>query len=148
MALEPNDPIPHGITPEKAYTAIKAFYQGNRALFTPENNPPRNLNGDLLPGRKHDDLHIESMLKTLLLIDKLPEYQFLSIVDLKAVFRSVISGRLEVGYHKSDGQYKMAAYSHAALKTMTGDDRYYLTETEEQQIQNGSIADLVMLLSW
>jgi len=45
MSLDPEDAIPSGISPRKAYSAIRKYLKSNRDSFLPENNPQETLWG-------------------------------------------------------------------------------------------------------
>lgn len=137
MSLLPDDPIPTGISPQKAYKAIRDYLQANRQSFLPENNPPRNFMGNIIPGATHSEQEIQSFNEIVGLIDFLPAPDQLRDVDFKAVFKAVTTGRLETAYHRSDGKYKMAAYALEAMKTMTGDHYSSLTVEESNAILAG-----------
>jgi pyruvate/oxaloacetate carboxyltransferase len=137
MSLDPEDPIPSGISPRKAYSAIIKYLKSNRDSFLPENNPPRNLMGDIIPGASLPEFAVEGMLKTVALIDRLPEERVLREVDIKAVLGAVTSGKLEVAYHRSDGDFKMAAYAQAAMQLLTGEKYSSLSKEEESEVLEG-----------
>jgi hypothetical protein len=115
MSLLPSDPLPTGISKPQAYSAIKKYLKLKRDSFLPENNPPKNLMGNIIPGGEWFDWQVDEMMKTVELIDFLPEENRIQDVEIRAVLQAVISGKLEVAYHHSDGKYKMAAYAEAAL---------------------------------
>lgn len=56
------------------------------------------------------------MQHSVALIDRLHEGSDLTQLELRAVLGEVIYGYLEWAYHENDGDFKMAAYAHAALE--------------------------------
>jgi hypothetical protein len=98
MGLNSKDKLPVGISPDKAYAAIRAWYRKNTATLAGQGNEHAKNAGTL--------------------VNALPSAAKLSATELKAVFFEVIMGSLEWAYHKDDGKHKMAAYAHEALKTM------------------------------
>lgn len=98
MALGPRDAYPHGITLREAYAAIRQWY---RAAANTGLSDERQV-GYLDMSRDY----IESM----------PRPEVASRDVMIDYLKSVISNRLEFGYHESDGQYKMGAYASAGLE--------------------------------
>lgn len=92
MGLDPDDPKPVGITLRDAYEKIRTWYQ---ARVHGEDNP-----------------HAQ---RAAPFIDALPPEDKLTDLEIRTVLSEVILGQLEWAYDESDGEYKMAAYAHAAL---------------------------------
>ena len=115
-----NDKIPNGIKPIEAYKKIRSWYQNNLSK----------LDGTTSSGQR-----------SIRLIQNLPSADVIQPVEIKAVFREVISGKLEWAYHQSDGEYKMSAYAKAALKTI-GED-YSLSENESAELKKSTLWDFI-----
>ncbi|HXU37429.1 MAG TPA: hypothetical protein VN937_13795 [Blastocatellia bacterium] len=96
MALSETDPTPDKITLREAYNKIRPWYQNNKDKC-----------------KAQDASYAQ---KSFALIDNLPNVEKLSDLEVRAVLGEVIYGNLEWAYHQSDGEYKMAAYAHAALE--------------------------------
>ncbi len=114
MGLSSTDSKPTGISLQNAYSAIRTWYQHNVAV-----------------AQARGDAYGQA---SAALIQALPIAAALSDIEIVAVFREVIAGYLEWAYHQSDGQYKMAAYAHAALETIGRS--YPLTPEETQKLQS------------
>jgi imidazolonepropionase-like amidohydrolase len=71
------------------------------------------------------------------LVDNLPDQSELSDIEIRAVLVEVISGKLEWAYHQSDGDYKMAAYAHAALEQAGLPT--FLSEAEKRELRGSRI---------
>jgi hypothetical protein len=102
MGLDVSDEKPVGISLQGAYTAIRDWYRTNAGGLSEE--PPAEGSPDIRQYAK----------ECLPLVRALPP-EGLSQLEIRAVLYEVIMGQLEWAYHRSDGQYKMAAYAHAAL---------------------------------
>lgn len=111
MGLSSSDKLPEGIEPEAAYKALRSWYRKNLQL----------------PLARNDDYGRSAAA----LVKALPPKP--APVEMKAVFSEVIMGLLEFAYHRDDGNYKMAAYAHAALKTMGTD--FQLTPTDKKALE-------------
>ena len=111
MGLDSNDPKPTGISLRDAYEKIRSWYQTN----APGNENP----------------HAQ---RAVPFIHALPPGNQLSDLEIRTVLSEVILGQLEWGYHQSDGQYKMAAYAHAALDAAGLD--FALSDDEKKTIKN------------
>ncbi|MEZ8219428.1 hypothetical protein B0813_002965 [Candidatus Fervidibacteria bacterium JGI MDM2 SSWTFF-3-K9] len=118
MPLLANDPIPKGITLRDAYTRIRHWYQANAPEFASAGHP--------------------WAIESLDLIENLPEESELSDAEIKAILLEVIMGKLEWGYHQSDGNYKMAAYAQAALEQV-GYPSEVFSEVERQELRNSRL---------
>ena len=84
---------------KKAYIRIRAWYQSNKA--------------ELSRLAKRRDNYIS---RSVTLIDALPPVSSVTFLEIRAVFREVLSGLLEWAYHDSDGEYKMSEYAKLAFK--------------------------------
>lgn len=92
MGLNTTDAKPTGIALRDAYEKIRSWYQTNA------------------PAK--DSTHAQAAIQ---FIEALPPANQLSDLEIRTVLSEVILGQLEWAYHESDGQFKMAAYAHAAL---------------------------------
>lgn len=120
MGLPNDDPVPTEITLRDAYSKIREWYQGHAGR---DSNP-----------------HAEASLP---LIDALPAADQLSELEIRAVLAEVIMGKLEWGYHQSDGEYKMAAYAHSALDSAGYDFRLTGEEVKGLRESNSSLVPLL-----
>ena len=119
MGLLPSDPKPTSISLEDAYRSVRDWYTANIPLL-------RERMGDRPDAQKSEGL-----------IRALPTADTLSVLEIRAVLGEVIYGNLEWAYHESDGQFKMAAYSHAALEQAGYD--WSLSESERDQLRSSSL---------
>jgi len=111
MGLDPKDPKPTQITIREAYTKIRQWYRVNVPKFL--DRPAKEIEtGEFKIVRDFS----ASAKACFDLVDNLPDQSELSDIEIRAVLVEVISGKLEWAYHQSDGDYKMAAYAHAALE--------------------------------
>ncbi|MFZ5953631.1 MAG: hypothetical protein ACOYT8_00860 [Candidatus Dependentiae bacterium] len=117
MGLGRDDKMPEGIDLLPAYTAIRTWYKNNTIVIA--------------------DREGEYFRASNSLINALPEPNNINEVEIIAIFSEVITGRLEWAYHHSDGKFKMAAYAHAALKTINRD--YSLSENEKHILSESRI---------
>lgn len=92
MGLDQNDPKPLGIALRDAYEKIRAWHQA----------------------RIHSEVNPHAQ-RAAPFIRALGPGDQLSDLEIRTVLSEVILGQLEWAYHESDGEYKMAAYAHAAL---------------------------------
>jgi hypothetical protein len=97
LGLYEDDLQPAGISFEDAYGAIRAWYQGHVDGAAQD------------PQRGHHAVASKAYIESLAPPDQA------SRGDIEDTLRRVLSADLEWGYHESDGQYKMAAYAHAAF---------------------------------
>jgi hypothetical protein len=97
MGLNSSDALPTDISFEDAYAAIRSWYQANVDRFASD------------PERGHFPARSKAY------IESLPSPSEAAPSVIRQVLRHVIAGDLEWGYHESDGQFKMAAYAHAAF---------------------------------
>jgi hypothetical protein len=112
MSSSPDNQNPTGISLREAYSAIRTWYQHN--IDTP-----------LTVG----DTYRQASAG---LVRALPQPSAISDLEIIAVFREVIAGRLEWGYQGSDGRYTMGAFARAGLETHGRS--YSLTAEEEQSL--------------
>lgn len=92
MGLDSTDPRPSGISLQDAYEKIRSWYQANAS--------------------RHTNPHAQAALPFIV---ALPTADQLTDLEMRTVLTEVVMGKLEWAYHESDGQFKMAAYAHAAL---------------------------------
>ncbi len=123
MGLSENDEMPNGIKPIDAYKKIRHWYQSN------------------LPHKRLDET-TDYGQRSVKLIQNLPDPNFIKAVEIKAVFREVIAGKLEWAYHESNGEYKMAAYAKAALETI--DQSYSLSESEFEELKQSKLWEYII----
>lgn len=118
MGLSDNDKMPIGITPIEAYKKIKSWYQNNL---------------------DHERLDKSSNYgkSSVMLIQNLPDPVSIKQVEIKAIFREVIAGKMEWAYHEADGDYKMAAYAKAALETVG--QTYSISEEEYEELKQSRL---------
>ncbi len=116
MGLSPNDKKPEGITFKDAYVKIRKWYVANENLAI--------ARGDDY-GKKSAEL-----------INHLPKANTVTDLEMRAIMQEVINGYLEWAYHKDDGQFKMAAYAHAALEAS---NQWMMNETEKQELKTSHI---------
>lgn len=128
MALAPDDPKPARITIREAYTKIREWYQTNTVRFI--GSPPEIVRVGYFTIARDYSSAAEASLD---LVENLPEEKDLTDVEIKAVLVEVIIGKLECAYHQSDGNYKMAAYAHAALEQ--AGLHHYLWNEEKKQLK-------------
>ena len=114
MGLSNDDRIPCNISLNDAYTRIKEWYQNNI---------------DIANYTKLDSEYRNSSIK---LIKNLPELNIISELEMRAILSEIICGKLERGYHKDDGTYKMGAYAHGALES--NNLSWQLTEIEKKEL--------------
>jgi hypothetical protein len=88
------------VSTKKAYTAIRAWYQSHKA-------------GLLRLGQRKDD-YVERSTK---LIDALPPANRVTVLEIRAVFREVMTGLREWAYRDSDEKYEMSEYAKLALQS-------------------------------
>jgi hypothetical protein len=98
MGLEPEDPLPDGISLRDAYAAVRSWYQANVD--------------------QADEQVARYAAAAKPYIEALPSADAASEDQMKDCLRRVIASDLEWGYHSSDGSYKMAAYAFAAFDTV------------------------------
>jgi hypothetical protein len=91
MALNPEDPIPTGISAADSYSRIRDWYQANVERI-------QSRDGDYA---KKSVAYIRAMSVS-------PTSE-----QMQDTFKQVLTGLLEWAYHESDGKYKMAAYARA-----------------------------------
>ncbi|MBC7344004.1 MAG: hypothetical protein H5U03_00960 [Clostridia bacterium] len=132
MGLHPNDPKPVRITIREAYTKIRQWYQANVTRFV--NSPAEETTVGGITLKIDIAVHARASLD---LIENLPEEQVLSDIEIRAVLAEVIAGKLEWGYHRSDGAYKMGAYAHAALEQ--AGLPLFLSDQEKTQLKGSRI---------
>jgi hypothetical protein len=113
MGLDTNDPKPTGIALRDAYDKIRSWYQSNAHTKDSPHAQPANQ-----------------------FIQALPPANQLSDLEIRTVLSEVILGQLEWGYHESDGQYKMAAYAHAALDA--AGLHFVLSDNEKKAIKSSN----------
>lgn len=118
MGLSDTDKMPSGISTIEAYKKIKSWYQNN-------------LN------HKRLDKSSDYGKSSEMLIQNLPDPVNVKPVEIKAVFREVIAGKMEWAYHETDNDYKMAAYAVAALETARQD--YSLSEEEFTELKKSNL---------
>jgi len=121
MAFPRSERKPDGISLRDAYSAIRTWYQENT------DNP---LISNDVYGRA-----------SVALMRALPPASELADVEIVAVFREVIAGRLEWAFHQSDGRYKMAAYASAALEKL--ERSHFLTDEETEEIRASILWPLI-----
>ena len=121
MGLNVYDPRPAGISLGDAYAAIRRWYQAIA---------PSIYDGNDIHGGRFLDF-----------ITSLPHAEKLDDVEIRAVLGEVLYGSLEWGYHESDGQFKMAAYAHAALEA--AQFGLSLSSAEKLQLAESSLGRLL-----
>lgn len=122
MGLSPSDKLPKDIALSDAYAAIRSWYRTHIA--------EAEQRGDEY-GRRSAEL-----------IRRLPEVSRNSDLEQRAIMHEVIAGLLEWAYHQSDGQFKMAAYAHAALDKHGGFNAF--TPEERKQIEKSGLGPFLM----
>lgn len=132
MGLDPKDPKPTQITIREAYTKIRQWYRNNVPKFL--NQPAQEIEIAGFKIVRDFSTHAKACLD---LVDNLPEQHELSDLEIRAVLAEVIAGKLEWAYHQSDGDYKMAAYAHAALEQ--AGLPMFLSEAEKGELRNSRI---------
>ena len=110
MGLSPNDKKPEGITFKDAYAKIRKWYVAN-------------VNLAIARGPAE-------------LINHLPQLNTVTDLEMRAIMQEIINGYLEWAYHKDDGQFKMAAYAHAAFEAS---NQWIMNETEKQELKKSHI---------
>jgi hypothetical protein len=132
MGLDPKDPKPTQITIREAYTKIRQWYRVNVPKFL--DRPAKEIEtGEFKIVRDFS----ASAKACFDLVDNLPDQSELSDIEIRAVLVEVISGKLEWAYHQSDGDYKMAAYAHAALEQ--AGIPTFLSEAEKRELRGSRI---------
>jgi len=132
MGLDPKDPKPTQITIREAYTKIRQWYRVNVPKFL--DRPAKEIEtGEFKIVRDFS----ASAKACFDLVDNLPYQSELSDIEIRAVLVEVISGKLEWAYHQSDGDYKMAAYAHAALEQAGLPT--FLSEAEKRELRGSRI---------
>jgi len=132
MGLDPKDPKPTQITIREAYTKIRQWYRVNVPKFL--DRPAKEIEtGEFKIVRDFST----SAKACFDLVDNLPDQSELSDIEIRAVLVEVISGKLEWAYHQSDGDYKMAAYAHAALEQAGLPT--FLSEAEKRELRGSRI---------
>ncbi|MBO9369311.1 hypothetical protein [Chloroflexus sp. MS-G] len=132
MGLDPKDPKPTQITIREAYTKIRQWYRVNVPKFL--DRPAKEIEtGEFKIVRDFS----ASAKACFDLVDNLPDQSELSDIEIRAVLVEVISGKLEWAYHQSDGDYKMAAYAHAALEQAGLPT--FLSEAEKRELRGSRI---------
>jgi len=132
MGLDPKDPKPTQITIREAYTKIRQWYRVNMPKFL--DRPAKEIEtGEFKIVRDFS----ASAKACFDLVDNLPDQSELSDIEIRAVLVEVISGKLEWAYHQSDGDYKMAAYAHAALEQAGLPT--FLSEAEKRELRGSRI---------
>jgi hypothetical protein len=116
MGLSQTDCKPEGITLNEAHAKVRHWYQNNKTKC----------------GAQDQDY----VQRSFALIDHLPEPAVPSELEIRAVLGEVIYGNLEWAYHETDGDFKMAAYAHAALEQ--AGFHFSLNEQEKHALQHGS----------
>ncbi len=111
MGLSNADKTPDGISLCDAYTKIRQWYKINTPLLTHDSSGILQTGGSVT--QRNYAKHAKAALD---LVNSLPSESGLSEIEIRAILSEVISGKLEWAYHESDGDFKMAAYAHAALK--------------------------------
>jgi hypothetical protein len=117
MGLSQSDKKPVCISLEKAYSKIRKWYKANIDMVRSRNDDY----GD----------------RSVMLIEALPEANMLTDLEIRAVLGEVIYGRLEWAYHQDDGDFKMAAYSHAALDK--AGISWNLSDEDKEQLKNSTL---------
>jgi hypothetical protein len=107
MGLLPEDRIPNAMTPRQALAKIYRLLDANMEMI-------RRYVEDVAPS-----------VQVMEHADKMTD------LEVRALLGEVIYGRLEYFYHVSDGQYKMAAYVEAAMKS----DDELLSFTDEERVE-------------
>lgn len=123
MALADNDQIPTDISMAQAYSRIRDWYQNNVGVIH-----SRGIQRDY------------ARRSTALIVD-LPPADKTSDLEKRAVFREVMAGLLEWGYHESDGEFKMAAYVRGATQAAGLD--WQLTADEERELRSSPLWPLI-----
>jgi len=132
MGLDPKDPKSTQITIREAYTKIRQWYRVNVPKFL--DRPAKEIEtGEFKIVRDFS----ASAKACFDLVDNLPDQSELSDIEIRAVLVEVISGKLEWAYHQSDGDYKMAAYAHAALEQAGLPT--FLSEAEKRELRGSRI---------
>jgi hypothetical protein len=132
MGLDPKDPKPTQITIREAYTKIRQWYRVNVPKFL--DRPAKEIE----TGKFKIVRDFSASAKACFdLVDNLPDQSELSDIEIRAVLVEVISGKLEWAYHQSDGDYKMAAYAHAALEQAGLPT--FLSEAEKRELRGSRI---------
>jgi hypothetical protein len=117
MGLSTNDKKPVGITFKDAYIKIRKWYLANVNLATARGDDYGNRSAEL--------------------INHLPKVNAISELEIRAILGEVIYGNLEWAYSKDDGQFKMAAYAHAALEA--SNISWSLNDAEKQKLKTSQI---------
>jgi hypothetical protein len=108
-------PNPADMSPEDAYTAIREWYQGHTELLEKWRGERREWYSTNLPDFP-PDMIIDSGETSKHLIEALPPAGRISELEMTAVFREVICGRLEWAFQETDNKYEMGQYARAALR--------------------------------
>lgn len=117
MGLGSDDRIPSDISMADAYSKIRQWYQSNVQQAI-------ELGNDY--GRR-----------SAALINALPATSATTDLEKRAIFQEVISNLLEWGYHKSDGEYKMAADARGGAKAAGSD--WSLSEGERKELRKSRL---------
>jgi hypothetical protein len=105
VGLASDDAKPDGITVEEAYGKIRSWYQANVDRYEADGS---------------QGSHAQ---EAKAYINSLPPSETADRGEMKDTLFRVLCRDLEWGYHESDGDYKMAAYAHAAFET-EGEDPF------------------------
>ncbi|MEM4204188.1 MAG: hypothetical protein QXS54_08980 [Candidatus Methanomethylicaceae archaeon] len=132
MGLNPKDPKPTQITIREAYTKIRQWYRHNVSKFINQSAQEIEIAGFKIV--RDFSAHAKACLD---LVDNLPEQHELSDLEIRAILAEVIAGKLEWAYHQSDGDYKMAAYAHAAIEQ--AGLPIFLSEAEKGELRNSKL---------
>jgi hypothetical protein len=116
MGLSSDDKRPIGISLQDAYIKFRTWFKHNVRIAID----------------RGDEYGIQSSQ----LIDALPYVKVMSDLEIRIVLSEVICGNLEWGYHKDDGNFKMAAYASAALE---GTNFTLSVTTEEMEKLKSSV---------
>lgn len=125
MGLNADDKKPIGMSLVETYENIRRWYSSSVPLLHEKTG------GD------------DYARKSVALIHALPPVSRISDLEIRAVLAEVIYGNLEWGYHQSDGNYKMAAYAHAALET--AGTSCLINEQEEQKLKASALWPYLMI---
>lgn len=117
MGLDLSDPKPEGISLQNAYIAIRDWYQSNVQQVVSKTD--------------------EYSQRSASLIKSLPAVNSISELEIRAVLGEVIYGSLEWAYHKSNGQYKMAAYAYGALEA--AGLKYSISDDERKKLKTSKL---------
>src|SRR5438309_12027973 len=98
MSAASEDPRLATMSSRDAYATIRAWYQANVEMCAAD--------PQLRPHALASKGYVES----------LPPPEQATQAGIEDTLRRVLSGDREWGYHKSDGDFKMAAYAHAGFE--------------------------------